>query len=168
MPSIDAKEFLAEGKTSGIDFFIANRKKIFKHIIDWQVKEQDLVEEKREAQKELKRIRSIPTVGLNQREKKELEKQKHRLMEIIRKEGPEIPIETEQAAFAMEHKERLLQILKAQEELREKLRGPIESVAGFVLSPARWVSDALANRWEEFESVSQEIRNLPKVLVNWI
>lgn len=167
MPTIDAKSFLNEGNVGGIDFFIANRKKILRHIIDWQVKEEELNDEKREAEKELKRLRTISLNGMNKREKIEVEKSKQKCLDILRK-TIEIPIETEEAAFAKEHRTRLLQILEAQEALREKVRAPIEASIGFVLAPLRWVSDSLADRWEEFEEVSKEIRNLPKAIVDMI
>jgi len=168
MPSIDPKAFLNESNVGGIDYFIANRKTIFKHIIDWQVAEEELLEEKRKAEKDLKMLVAKPTATLNKREKMELEYQKKHFMNIIRKEGAKITLETDDMSFAWTHREKLLQILRAQEELREKLRPPIEAVAGFILAPARWISDSLANRWEEFEEISAEIRNLPKTLVDWL
>jgi hypothetical protein len=165
---IDAKAFLNESNTSGIDFFIANRKQIMKHIIDWQVMEEDLIEEKKEAKKELKKISSIQILNLNRREKIEVESKKKHLREILRKEGPEIHLETPQMAFAWDHRKRLLQILESQEAIREKLRGPVESVAGLILTPVRWISDSLANRFEVFEDISKELRRLPATLVDWL
>jgi flagellar biosynthesis regulator FlaF len=168
MPSIDPKAFLNESNVRGIDFFIANRKTIFKHIIDWQVAEEELLEEKRKAEKDLKILVAKPTATLNKREKMEFEYQKKHLMNIIRKEGSKITLETDDMSFAWTHREKLLKILEGQEALREKIRAPIQAVAGFILAPVRWISDSLANRWEEFEEISQEIRDLPRTLVNWL